>query len=139
MYKHLYILTIFFILFSCGKNVVHDDLKYLNGYWEITEVNFPTGVKKEYTINETIDFFQWEDTIGTRKKVKPQLDGTFFVTNDEEKIKLLIHSGQFVLNYQTPFDQWQEKILKLTDEELILQNEQQVQYHYKRFQSLNLE
>ncbi|MFN3755472.1 MAG: hypothetical protein ACK4RM_00815 [Flavobacterium sp.] len=127
------------VFFSCGKNIHHDDIHYLNGYWEIKEVVFPNGVKKEYTINETIDFFKWNDSIGSRTKVKPQLDGTYVSNYVEESIKLSIQSGQYILNYQTDLDQWQEIILKMTNDELILQNEKQIQYHYKRYEPINLE
>jgi hypothetical protein len=138
MTKSLHIAILFFVFISCGKNISHDDLNFLNGYWEIKEVVFPNGLKKEYTINEIVDFFQWNDTIGSRTKVKPQLDGTYVSNNVEESIKLSVQSGQYILNYQTDFDQWQEIILKITKDELILQNEMQIKYHYKRYEPINL-
>jgi hypothetical protein len=136
--KQFIILFAFVVFASCDKKVTQEELKYLNGYWEITEVIFPDGEKKSFDINETIDYIEWSDSLGIRKKVKPQLDGTFLVNDEDEKITVKEQSGQWVLIYQTRYDRWEEKIVELQENKLILQNEQQIRYHYKKYESLNL-
>lgn len=136
--KQFVIFFAFVVFASCGKKVSQEDLKYLNGYWEITEVIFPDGEKKSYDINETIDYIEWSDSLGIRKKVKPQLDGTFLVNDEEEQITVKEQSGQWVLMYQTRYDRWEEKIVELQENKLVLQNEQQIRYHYKKYEPLNL-
>lgn len=136
--KQFVIFFAFVVFASCGKKVSREDLKYLNGYWEITEVVFPDGEKKSYDINETIDYIEWSDSLGIRKKVKPQLDGTFLVNDEEEQITVKEQSGQWVLMYQTRYDRWEEKIVELQENKLVLQNEQQIRYHYKKYEPLNL-
>ena len=35
-----------------------DDLKNLNGYWEIEKVTFPNGETKDYSVSTTIDYIE---------------------------------------------------------------------------------
>ncbi len=138
--KQLYfIVLVSFFLVSCQEKVTLDSLSKINGYWEIQKVQFPDGQKKEYSINETVEYFNWQDSRGFRKKVIPQYDGTF-ITNDEfEAFQIKDSSGIFQIHYQTDFARWSETILTLTDSVLVLGNKQHFRYHYKRFQPISLQ
>ena len=82
------ILIFTLLLFTaCSKSIAETDLVHINGYWEIEKVIFSNGSKKEYTYNESYDYFQIKENSGFRKKVMPQLDGRFLVNNQFEKIK----------------------------------------------------
>ena len=61
---------------GCKQSISPDDLMLLNGYWEIQKVEFPDGQVKDYSFSSNIDYIEFENTRGFRKKVKPQLDGT---------------------------------------------------------------
>lgn len=126
------------IFTACSQGVDKNNLKNINGYWEIEEVTLPSGEKKTYSINTLVDYFELKDTKGFRKKVAPQLDGTFLKTEDEEAIEVLFEGTETYLHYSTPFHSWKETILKIDENRLVLKNENEVVYSYKRFEPLNL-
>ena len=128
-------LLLFFTLIlsvSCQEQKTETfDVNLLNGYWEIEQVTLADGTLKKYKINETIDFFEIKNDSGFRKKVTPQLNGSYLVNDLEEKIKVVKTSDGTYIIYQTEFAKWKEKIKTLTKDQLILENEQQIQYQYK--------
>lgn len=138
--KPLFYSLLFSILFlSCQEKVSPDSISKINGYWEIQKVQLPDGQEKEYKINETVDYIEWNNKTGFRKKVKPQFDGKY-VTNDElETIQIKDSSGIFQIHYKTDFAQWSEEILSINDSILVLKNKQNLEYHYKRFQPISIQ
>lgn len=125
---------LFIVVFtaSCRKQVSHEDLKHLTGYWEIQEVIMPDGTNKEYKINPTIDYFEISDKIGFRKKVMPQFDGSYRVNDLSEKISIKDEDGVTYINYVTDYAKWREEIVELNDKELVLKNNHGMEYHYKK-------
>lgn len=131
--KNLF-LSIFttFLFVSCQEKKAESfDVNLLNGYWEIEQVTLSDGTKKEYKINENVDFFEIKKDSGFRKKVAPQLDGTYLVNDSEEKIKIEKSADGTYISYKTDYATWKEKIKTLTKEQLILENDQNIQYQYK--------
>ncbi len=122
----------FFALTSCNQLITDKDISKINGYWEIEKVILSDGTKKEYKVNETIDFFQIKNNIGFRKKVTPQLDGTYLVNNQKEKVLISIKDKIYFLNYSTNYTKFKEQIIKIQDSILVLKNDQNVEYHYKK-------
>ena len=116
-------------MISCG-GIEEGDLPKLNGYWEIQEVLMPDGTKKEYKINPTIDHFELKGTEGKRTKVMPQFDGTYRTNDLSEKITIEQAEGKTYIKYITENAKWKEELIKLTEEELTLKNEQGIEYHY---------
>ena len=108
--KKTVILFFFFVLSSCHQKITQQDVAKINGYWEIEKVNLPDGTEKKYTINETYDYFEIKGNTGFRKKVNPQLNGRFLVTNQSEKVTVLFEKDQTFLVYVTPFNKWKEEI-----------------------------
>ena len=92
----------------------------------------PDGEKKEYKINETIDFFKVENKKGFRKKMMPQFDGTYLTNDINEDLEIIIKDEHATIKYTTEFANWEETIIKLTAEKLVLKNKQELEYHYKR-------
>ena len=130
-----FILSLFtvFILTSCQeKKAEIFDVNLLNGYWEIEKVTMADGTKKEYKMSETVDFFEVKNDSGFRKKVKPQLDGTYLVNDSEEEIKIEKSAEGTFISYKTDYATWKEEIKTLTEEQLVLENDQNLQYQYKR-------
>lgn len=133
MMKRNYILLLLaFSLFSCDKKVSGEDLAKLNGYWEIETVELPDGTEKEYTINSTIDYFELKGKEGIRKKVMPQVDGSYRANGLSENITVTEEGGVSYISYKTEYASWKEEIVTLDDDELILKNEQDIEYHYKK-------
>lgn len=120
------------VALSCGNNVSDADLAKLNGYWEIEEAIMADGNKKEYTVNPTIDYFELKGKTGFRKKVMPQFDGTYRVNDLSEKINIVNADGKTYISYTTEYAKWKEEILTLNDEELVLKNNHDIEYHYKK-------
>ena len=131
--KNLFLSLFTTLLFvSCQEKKAESfDVNLLNGYWEIEQVTLSDGTKKEYKINENVDFFEIKKDSGFRKKVAPQLDGTYLVNDSEEKIKIEKSADGTYISYKTDYATWKEKIKTLTKEQLILENDQNIQYQYK--------
>jgi hypothetical protein len=127
------ILVLFILLaVSCQKKFATNEYSKLNGYWEIKNVVLPNGDKKEYSINETIDFFEVKDTVGFRKKVMPQLDGSYRVNNLSEKFSIHNKDGKTFISYSTDYAKWEEELIALDDDELVVKNQHDIEYHYKK-------
>lgn len=135
------ILAIFLtaMLVACSSRPNLENLKNLNGYWEISEVEKPKGNIISYTYNATIDYFELTDSLaGFRKKLMPQLDGTFQENGTAESITIEMRDDTLKIIYSTPYSTWEESILKLNETELELVNTDKVRYFYKRFAPINL-
>lgn len=130
MKNSLAFLILIFSLISCSNKVSDDEISKLNGYWEIEEVILPDGTKKEYTINSTIDYFEIKGKEGIRKKVMPQIDGTYKVNGLSEVITIADENKATYIKYKTDYASWKEEIIALDEDELVVKNEQGIEYHY---------
>lgn len=130
--KHLFIVLTSTLLFSCGNAISNDELKRLNGYWEIETAVMPDGTKKEYTINPTIDYFEINGTKGFRKKVMPQFDGKYLINDQSESFTITTQDDKTYINYTTQYAKWKEEILELNDEKLVVKNTHDMEYHYSK-------
>ena len=130
--KKIFLFIVFGLLLSCKQTISKTDLNNLNGYWEIEKVELPDGDKKEYKVNETIDFFKIKDGKGFRKKVMPQLDGTYLTNDIQEDIVIAVKDGDATIKYKTTYASWKEDVIELTKDKLVVKNEQDLEYHYKR-------
>ncbi len=92
----------------------------------------PNGDDKKYSINETIDFFEVKDTVGFRKKVMPQLDGSYRVNDLSEKFSIHNRDGKTFISYSTDYAKWEEELISLDDDELVVKNQHDIEYHYKK-------
>lgn len=139
MKQLFYSLLFSIVLISCQEKFSPDSISKINGYWEIQKVQLPDGQEKEYKINETVDYIEWNNKTGFRKKVKPQFDGKYLTNDELETIQIKDSSGIFQIHYKTDFAQWSEEILSLTDSILVLKNKQNLEYHYKRFKPISIQ
>ncbi|WP_047245851.1 hypothetical protein [Maribacter thermophilus] len=130
---------ILFVLFSCSNKVSKSDLKHLNGYWEIKEVVFSDGNKKEYKINSIIDYIEINDLKGFKKKVVPQFDGSFKTSNDAEPFTIKQEDDGFKILYKNDLSEWEESIIFLSDDSYSTQNAEGTVYHFKRFEPIKIE
>ena len=126
------------LLVSCNQSIKDEDIAKLNGYWEIKKVVLKDGEKKDYKINETIDYFQLKDKKGFRQKVMPQLDGTYKTNNLIEEISISNENGSFFVNYSTSYGKWKEEIIEIQDSVLVLKNKEDLEYNYKRYKPFSL-
>lgn len=133
MKNYFYVLLLTISLISCTSKPKAEDITKLNGYWEIEKVEFPDGNKKEYQVNEFIDFIELKNNKGIREKVAPQLDGTFLKGTLQDKIKIVDSADCYYLKTNSKFTKWEEKIISVSDKEFVLENQAKIVYHYKKF------
>ncbi|WP_288982885.1 lipocalin family protein [uncultured Flavobacterium sp.] len=130
--KKIILFLVFGLLLSCKQSISEADLQNLNGYWEIEKVELPDGDKKEYKVNETIDFFKINDKKGFRSKVMPQIDGTYLTNDLKEDVIIVLKDGDATIQYKTNYANWNEEIIELSKDKLVVKNQQDLEYHYKR-------
>lgn len=131
------VFSLFFV--GCKQKIQSTDIAKINGYWEIEKVVFDDGKDKDYKINESYDFFEiGKNNEGIRKKVMPQLDGTFLVNDTYEQVKVRFDGDKVFLDYKTDYAKWSEELLTLSDKELVLENAEKATYHYKKTGPINL-
>lgn len=126
------------LLVSCKQEIKENDINKINGYWEIEKVILKDGEKKDYKINETIDYFQLKDKKGFRQKVMPQLDGTYKTNDLKETISVSSENGSYYVNYTTSYGKWKEEIIEIQDSVLVLKNEDELEYNYKRYEPFSI-
>ena len=132
-------LFVSFLLISCQQKIKTEDIAKINGYWEIEKVIFDEGKDKNYTINESYDFFEiGKNNYGFRKKVRPQLDGTFLVNDSEENLKVRFDNGKVFFDYTTPYAKWSEELIEISDAKMVFTNSEKKEYHYKKATPINI-
>ena len=132
------IIAISLFLTACQNQVKPEDIAKINGYWEIEKVLLPDGKVKDYSINETYDFFEINGDKGFRQKVVPRLDGSFETNENHESITMVFEDGKTYLKYETPYAKWREELKSVSDAELVLLNAENKEYHYKKTAPINL-
>lgn len=137
MKKYAGLFGLFFFI-SCHSKVEIEQLPLLNGYWEIKEVTFSNGTKKEYNINSTIDFITLDSLTGFRKKVVPKFNGTFETSDDAEPLAIQIVNDSILMEYKTDLNSWKEVLLSLDETHFSVKNDQGTIYRYQRFEPINI-
>lgn len=131
--KHLLkFLTLLIIFSSCKQKIEDSDFKKLNGYWEIEKVVLPNSDDKDYKINETIDYFEINKNEGFRHKVTPQFNGKYLVNEFAEKVTIIRKDDKVLLDYKTEFAKWQDELISISDDKLVVKNDANIEYHYKK-------
>ena len=136
LFNYLSIALVAYIAISCSNTSVKE-LDLLNGYWEIAEIENSYGFTKEYSISQNIEFFEiTKEGKGVRKKVQPDINGNFTTSNSSQNIDIEINDNIVFLKYSTEFDTWQEEVLSITSNKLVLKNEDAYIYTYRRYQPI---
>ncbi|KQB39250.1 hypothetical protein [Flavobacterium aquidurense] len=137
--KNTFMILVLSLLFvSCKQEIKPADIVKLNGYWEIEKVVFDKGEDKDYGMNESFDYFDVKNNKGIRKKVMPQLDGTFLTSDSFENVSVRFKGDQVFLDYKTDYAKWSEELISITDEKLVVKNQENKEYHYKKAGPINL-
>jgi hypothetical protein len=123
---------ILFVLLSCSETIQESDLEKLNGLWEIEKVKLSDETEKEYKINEAVEQIQFENKKGIRRKVRLVYNGNFLLNNVIQKFTIEEKDNSFYILNHTEFSDWKEEIKLLTNESLMLENEQGMKYYYKK-------
>ncbi len=108
----------------------------LGGYWEIDRVEWSDRRQKSYGLNTVVDFFFLDSTgnEGYRKKLQPQLSGSFITSDDAVSFRVeRSNDGKTNLNFYSGEAKWSEQIIRLDSLQLVLEGSEGAVYHYKRF------
>ena len=134
MKKISFLILIIFLNFTYCKLNTIDDIKAIEGMWEIYSVSSKGEVFYPKGESPVIDYYAFNsDSTGTKKKLKPNFNKTFSSSFDEINFEIRKNNGLIYLNYITETDNWNEIIKKLTKKELVISNDK-FEYHYKRFE-----
>ncbi|MET1259934.1 hypothetical protein ABV409_11345 [Flagellimonas sp. DF-77] len=133
------VILLFFGCLACGGPVDKEALTHLNGYWEITEVEFPDGGTKQYGMNPTVDYFQLEGMQGFRKKVHPKFDGSFDASNDAEPFTMSAFENGFLIQYDEALEPWEERLVAIDEGSFTIINTEGVRYTYRRYEPIRIE
>ena len=127
------IFLIFFQFTFCKKNTI-DDIKTIEGFWEIYSVSSGEEVFYLKGKSPLVDYYVFNsDSTGTKKKLKPNFNKTFSSSLDEINFEIRKINGLIYLNYISETNNWKDMIVKLTRKELVISNDK-FEYHYKRFE-----
>ncbi|WP_410879668.1 hypothetical protein [Myroides sp. DW712] len=130
----LFSVMLVMVLQACqSKADVEAVQKHITGYWEIEKAQLPDGTEKDYTINSTIDYLEWKgNQTGVRFKVVPQFNGEFLTNDSPEAFSMKEKEGAVWLEYKTDFATWEERVISISEEHMVMENENQIKYFYKR-------
>ena len=125
------------LIFTGCKDVIKPaDLNQLNGYWKIDFITHKNETFHLKGAAKLVDFYEISDQNGVRKKVQPKFDNKFSVTEDLNNFKIVFEGYNCFMKFETLWDQWQEKIVILSNDKLILEH-QHNRYHYSRFKKID--
>lgn len=132
--KKLFLLLVLIITtVACNRQSAEEKINNLNGYWEIKKADLPEGITKEFRFSELVDYIQVENGKGFRKKVRPQLGGSFITSEDRENFVVKVENDSINLYYTTPYNSWKETVILSEENDLKVINPRGIIYTYKRF------
>lgn len=137
--RSLYLFLACITLWGCQQQSPEDMKTHLSGYWEINNVQSKHIQDMDFTFNNAIDYIEVEGDTGVRTKLQPNFDGSYTGSKTAESFLLKIENDSLNMYYSTPFDNWKETVIRASKEELIVRNEEGIQYEYKKFEPFNLE
>jgi len=138
-YAFSLLVTVSILLYNCSKNV-DTYIQHLEGYWEIERVIMKDGTKREFKINQMIDYINLNDSVtGFRKKLQPNFQGTYTGSDDVEAFKLIKENTTLKIRYTTNLNTWTETIIFANSNKLIIKNDAEITYEYKRYQPITIE
>lgn len=126
------------ILAGCQEPPGLEQVKHLDGYWEIAQVEFPDGGTRDYPINTTVDYYHLEGQKGYRKKLQPNADGTFATSDDALPLQVVVKGGGLTLVFEGDSGTWEEQVEALTPVEMTLLHSNGLRYHYRKYEPINL-
>tara|TARA_B100000941_G_scaffold285963_1_gene258762 strand:+ start:215 stop:634 length:420 start_codon:yes stop_codon:yes gene_type:complete len=127
-----FILILLFFEMGCNSRLVKPEIELLNGYWRIDFISQKNETFRPEGITKLLDYYSLEKNIGVRKKVEPLINNNFIITEDRNPFRIVYNGKDYFLQFETRWDQWREKIIKLNKSELVLEH-QEKKYHYIRF------
>lgn len=130
--KNAFVCLLLLVFVSCKKTFTPDDLALLNGNWEIEKVEMPNGKISEYGINPRGEAIAFANGKGTKTKIMLQLVGPIKPTDMVTQFVVLDSNNVTYIKSRLAQSQWIEELTELTSEKLVVKNQQNIIYQYKR-------
>ena len=130
--KNAFVCLLLLVFVSCKKTFTPDDLALLNGNWEIEKVEMPNGKISEYGINPRGEAIVFGNGKGTKTKIMLQLVGPIKPTDMVTQFVVLDSNNVTYIKSRLAQSQWIEELTELTSEKLVVKNQQNIIYQYKR-------
>lgn len=137
MCKSFLFSPIFFVVFlTACTNVSKEDIKNLEGYWEINSVKAHGETFTPKGNAPSVDYYSLlNDSMGIKKKLVPSFGEKYSSSEDLIRFKLQQKKGEYYLQFFNTLEVWDEKIERLSKEELVLVHSDKA-YHYKRHKKI---
>lgn len=133
--RFLVVLLIFLLSYSCEDERKIGDIKNLNGYWQIKKAEIPDIVVKNYKGGLKLNYIEIkDDSTGIRKKIKVSMLDKFKTTPNQEEIRVFTEGEDLKIQCKTPYSKWTEKILHLSNDSLVIRNQDDKKYYYSKYQ-----
>lgn len=139
MRKTLLLLISIVLLLSCNRITTEEKIENLGGYWEIQKAEPANGTTKEFRYSELVDYIEINDGEGFRKKMRPQLDGSFITSENQELLSVKVENDSINLYYTTPYTSWKETLISSEEDEIKILNPDGTVYTYKRFTAYSID
>ena len=132
--KFKVLVLVAWLVMSCSQVPTIEDAQKLNGFWEIKKAETPYE-EKEYEMNQMVDYFEVEDSIGFRKKMQPSLLGNYQSSKNREAFKIRMNNDRLLLIYENQYDRWTEELISINQDEFVVKNDKGFIYTYKRHET----
>lgn len=139
MKKTIIYFSLLFIITSCSEKIKESDLTNLDGFWEIEKVKLNNDILKEYKINEEVEQIEYADNKGVRRKVVLLYNGNFLSNNIKQKFVIKKKEASYYIENKTDFSAWEEEMIALSKDKLVLKNKEGMEYYYKKRNDIKLE
>lgn len=134
MRKTILICILTSTLRTACTGVSAEDLKHLDGYWEISKVEAHGETFKPKGNAPAVDHYKMiNDSMGIKKKMVPSFGEKYKSSEDLIQYRILNDNGNYSLQFFSALQDWEEEIKSLSKEEMILFHNDK-SYHYKRHQ-----
>lgn len=135
IFKFTLLLTLL-SLYSC-TTISDQDLVYLNGYWEIEQVESHGEIFNPRGGNVLVDLYILDSMKGIRKKLAPSFGANYSSSEDQFNFVIEIIDEAYYIVYEDALKPWKEKIKSINEESLELEHSDKV-YSYKRHKKISL-
>lgn len=136
MQKSIFISILASTLWTACTGVSTNDLKHLEGYWEISKVEAHGETFSPRGTAPAVDhYLMINDSIGIKKKMVPSFGEKYSSSEDLIQYRIILANGNYSLQFFSALEEWEEEIKSLSPEEMILFHNDK-SYHYKRHQKI---
>jgi len=135
IFKFTLLLTLL-SLYSC-TTISDQDLEYLNGYWEIEQVEARGEIFNPRGGNILVDLYVLDSMKGIRKKLAPSFGANYSSSEDQFNFVIERIDEAYYIVYEDALKPWKEKIKSINEESLELEHSDKV-YSYKRHKKISL-